>query len=266
MPVHASFGKTWDAVIDVYAFQNIPIRTLERASGFVAAEVATVERVPQGKKHPWADCGRMARGIKGGLTNPYWIQPSTAFYNVRVKGDSLRSVVQVTVNWRSPQAAPDNCSTKGVWESATEDNIRLRAEGDTSYSHRRLIRPNDTDDVGAGENSLQKSEAIKPTVMRQGASAVIGAPTSNEAQASAQVAFARGQSLMGNHEWAKAEQSFREALQFDGSIPRYHAALGSLLMTLKRWDEAEAEFSAAMLLDVDNAEYRRLLKLARSKR
>ena len=77
-------------------------------------------------------------------------------------------------------------------------------------------------------------------------------------------AFARAKAYLGSHEWTKAEQSFRYAVQLDGSVAEYHAALGSLMMTLKRWDEAEAEFAAALLLDVDNAEYRQLLKSARS--
>lgn len=45
MPVSASFGKTWDAVIDVFAVKNIPIRTLERVSGLIAAEPSNVEMV-----------------------------------------------------------------------------------------------------------------------------------------------------------------------------------------------------------------------------
>lgn len=267
MPVDASFGKTWDAVIDVFAFQNIPIRTLERASGFVAAEVSSVELFPQGKTHPWADCGRMARGIKGGFTNPIWIQPATAFYNVRVKGDSMRSNVQVTVNWRSPAATSGNCSTKGVWESATEENIKSRAEGDTSFARRPLIRVVASDEAEAPTAvPLRKAQSLQPTVTRQGASATIGAPSSEHARVAGAAAYARGKAFIGNHEWAKAEQSFREALQSDGSVALYHAALGSLMITLKRWNDAEAEFAAAVLLDVDNPEHRRQLKVARSKR
>jgi hypothetical protein len=262
MSVRAPFGKTWDAVIDVFAFQNIPIRTLERASGFVAAEVTSVEMVGQGKEHPWADCGRMARGIRGGFTNPIYFQPTDAFYNVRVKGDSVRSTVQVTVNWKSKESIY-RCATRGVWESQTEEIIKSRAEGDTSSAQRQVIHPIVSEDA---EPSKEGSASLEPVVVRQGASATIGAPSSADARANGAAAFAMGKSLIGNHEWQRAERSFREALKYDGSVAEYHASLGSLLMTLKRWDEAEAEFSAALLLDVDNATYRRQLKAARSKR
>ena len=71
---------------------------------------------------------------------------------------------------------------------------------------------------------------------------------------------------MGSHQWDQAEQSFRKTLLLDGSVAKYHAGLGSLLMVLRRWGEAEAEYVAAVLLDLDNTDYRRLVKEARSKR
>ena len=71
---------------------------------------------------------------------------------------------------------------------------------------------------------------------------------------------------MGSHEWTKAENAFRLALRLDGSIAEYHASLGELMMAMGRTVEAEAEFSAAMLIDVDNEKYRRLLKAARTRK
>jgi len=52
---------------------------------------------------------------------------------------------------------------------------------------------------------------------------------------------------------------------YDGSEPRYHAALGATLLKRGKRAEAEAVLSAAVLLDVDNAEYRRLLVAARQR-
>jgi len=63
----------------------------------------------------------------------------------------------------------------------------------------------------------------------------------------------------------QAEARFREAVLYDGSEARYHAALGSTLLKRGKRAEAEAVLSAAVLLDVDNADYRRLLVAARQR-
>src|SRR5689334_6312594 len=52
--VDASMGRTWDAVIDQFAARNIPIRTIERASGLIATDQLTVGR----EGYWWADCGK----------------------------------------------------------------------------------------------------------------------------------------------------------------------------------------------------------------
>lgn len=98
------------------------------------------------------------------------------------------------------------------------------------------------------------------------AQATIGAPASEADREAALRAFGDGNAYVGSHEWEKAEQSFQKAVLFDGSVARYHAALGSLMMLLHRWVDAQASYSAAVLLDVDNAEYRRLLKEVRARR
>jgi hypothetical protein len=64
----------------------------------------------------------------------------------------------------------------------------------------------------------------------------------------------------------QAEARYREAVLYDGSEARYHAALGATLLKRGKRAEAEAVLSAAVLLDVDNAEYRRLLVAARQQR
>jgi Flp pilus assembly protein TadD len=96
------------------------------------------------------------------------------------------------------------------------------------------------------------------------ASELVGAPTSDSAARAGRSAFAMGHAYVGRHEWDKAERWLREALQYDGSRAPYHAELGRVLLVEHRWAEAEAAFTAAVLLDLDNASYRELLKEARS--
>lgn len=131
--VNASFGRTWDAVIDVFAEQNIPIRTMERASGFIAAERTNIAYdTPEDPAYgeQFADCGTVGRIV---------LIPGSATYNIVVRGDSTRSTVKVTVKYlnhgvdrtRTTTLIARECATRGVFESATEEALSgaLRRDG-----------------------------------------------------------------------------------------------------------------------------------------
>lgn len=122
MNVAAPFDRTWSAVIDVFAAKNIPIRTLDRSSGFIATDRLSVGSGTLGREpHPYADCG--SAQLLG------YYPPTDATYNIRVKGAASSSTVQVNVLWVStiPPSSPQ-CSTKGVWETELESAIKARAE------------------------------------------------------------------------------------------------------------------------------------------
>ena len=123
--VNASFNKTWDAVIDDFASQNVPIKTIDRTSGIVVAERLSV---PPDVGRQWADCGSDI--IIGKLA------PTSATYNVLVRGDSTKSTVRVTVGWTrvgmarglSTATVSEECGTKAVWEPEFEARIKAAAE------------------------------------------------------------------------------------------------------------------------------------------
>jgi predicted Zn-dependent protease len=79
----------------------------------------------------------------------------------------------------------------------------------------------------------------------------------------AQQAFDDGREAVELRLYQRAEDKFREAVLYDGSQARYHASLGGMLLKRGKAVEAEAVLSAAVLLDVENAEYRHLLLEAR---
>lgn len=116
--VNAPVSKTWDAVVDLFADKNIAIRTMDRTSGFISAEPALVSS----EGNAWAKCGGFS--IYGG--------PSSAIYNMLVRGDTTRSTVRMTVKWtHASRAGIDKtreCSTTGVLEDQIESQIRARAE------------------------------------------------------------------------------------------------------------------------------------------
>jgi Flp pilus assembly protein TadD len=81
----------------------------------------------------------------------------------------------------------------------------------------------------------------------------------------AQEAFDDGREAVELRLYQRAEDKFREAVLYDGSQARYHASLGGMLLKRGKIVEAEAVLSAAVLLDVENPEYRRLLLEARKR-
>ena len=119
VPIRASFGRAWEAVIDLFSEQNISIVTIERASGIVVAEPGRLD-VPWETAFSYADCGRLGRAV---------FAPTRVGYNVRVKGDSTRSTVRINAVFRSldPESAKE-CTTRNVWESKISALIKTKAE------------------------------------------------------------------------------------------------------------------------------------------
>lgn len=118
--VAASFDATWDATIDHFAENNIPIATIERASGIIAT---TELRVDSETAEESSDCGT-GQGVSVDMR----FHATSAVYNILVRGDERASTVRATVSWTNPSANFE-CHTTGVWETRTEEAIRERAEG-----------------------------------------------------------------------------------------------------------------------------------------
>lgn len=120
MTVAAPINRTWDAAIDAFAERNVPIRNMERVSGFISTDALSVSR---DDAKLWADCGSVS-GIG--------IYADRGTYNVLVRGDSTSSTVKVTVRFTAFGHGQDQplieCSTKGVWESSMEARIKTQAE------------------------------------------------------------------------------------------------------------------------------------------
>lgn len=115
--VNASFGKTWDAVVDYFARSSIPVKTIDRSSGLIAAETTRLA----GDNSTYGVC---ANGW-GKRSFP----PLGGSFNALVRGDSLKSVVRVTAVWLG---GTGGCQTTDVWERDFESTIKSKAEGGQS--------------------------------------------------------------------------------------------------------------------------------------
>lgn len=113
--VQASFDKTWNAVIDATAARNIPIASMEKASGFIAL---TPLEVSKSDGLNWADCGTFIQER---------LPAARVVYNVVVRSaDNARTTVRVNARWTTTDGK--ECSTKGVWERGFETFVKERAE------------------------------------------------------------------------------------------------------------------------------------------
>ena len=114
--INAGFPQTWNAIIDVLAEQNVPVKTLDKSSGFVVAELATMD-MPTMEK--FTTCGgfmdMMVNSERSGVAN----------YNILVRGDSAKSTVKVTARFTHGSTV---CGTKNVFESAFQQAVKGRAE------------------------------------------------------------------------------------------------------------------------------------------
>lgn len=162
---------------------------------------------------------------------------------------------------RSAESAAAEESTPVITQIPIRATDTARTSSGGQVAQRPASRPRATTTLPAAKSA----EVGGPSSATRG-QATIGAPLSEADRDAAVRAFEEGNAYVGTHEWAKAEQSFQKALLLDGSVAKYHAAMGSLMMLLHRWVDAEAAYSAAVLLDVDNPDYRRALKEARARR
>lgn len=139
--VAGSYDSTWAAVVSYFADRNLPIRTIEKASGIIVAEALRsdlVNRYPvleaNGKPkyrngYPvmgpavYANCGSYGGDI----------DPASASFNVRVLGDATRSTVRVTTRFRGmygsgSSAQTVECTSTGKFESDLEAMVKKSVE------------------------------------------------------------------------------------------------------------------------------------------
>lgn len=120
LPVAASFDRSWNAVIEEFTRQNIPIKTIDRAAGLLVTDPLSVNE-PDWKN---ADCGNDGAGTV--------FIPSAATYTVLVRGDSVRSTVRASARWvstvKSVYTSSLVCSSRGTWETEIEAKVKAIAE------------------------------------------------------------------------------------------------------------------------------------------
>jgi hypothetical protein len=127
-PVAASFDRTWNAAVELFARENIPIEAPDRASGVLTSRDVIYTTGAKDTVAAYADCG-----IDYPNT-PEWRAPRLprrARFTAVIKGDSSRSSILVRAfffRFDEHSATHDDiaCPTRGTFESRTEKAIASR--------------------------------------------------------------------------------------------------------------------------------------------
>lgn len=124
--VGASFGKTWNAVVNVLADRTINVKTMDRSSGFVTAQASEMPK--DSLKKYTTNCG--GGGIMASLLLTPSDQAAVARYNILVTGDSAASSVRVTTQTIMDfgSGVTLKCLTNGVFENSIQGEVKARAE------------------------------------------------------------------------------------------------------------------------------------------
>lgn len=128
VPIKASFDATWNAVVEVFAAEHIPIQTLDKPSGLI---VVTPDTVDSKSADRWASCGAIKHGIEPAMV----IHATDVDYNIVVRAAGAGSTIRFNVRWTSHNEADPNrpdyvlCTTTNAWEIELEQKIRALAEG-----------------------------------------------------------------------------------------------------------------------------------------
>ena len=183
-----------------------------------------------------------------------------------------RPIAEVTNLWRHvAQQNPTTIKYAGTHPTSRARLIRLeRVEREMAQKIARGEMPVPALVAGSPNDAVETlstyefstgdsvSYTFGPAVPRDGL-------TLAEVRRRAAQAYQDGNEALELRLYAQAETRYREAVLYDGGEARYHAALGATLLKRGKRAEAEAVLSAAVLLDVENADYRRLLLEARQR-
>jgi hypothetical protein len=129
-PVAAPFDTVWNAVIDYFAAQVIPIETLDRSSGFIVASrahIPTRTKADTAAAVLLADCGKYPKGFN--YTSDLYFLPSSAKYNIVVRpAETSQSTLLVTAKFMGTTTddKPADCTSKGLFERSVEAAVTSR--------------------------------------------------------------------------------------------------------------------------------------------
>ena len=124
--IDAPLDRVWDAAIDWVGENNVAIRTLERASGFISTEPLYLGGGFSAKQ--WADCGKWVNEDVGA---------KDVQLNILVRGDGNRATLRVQPRFTSTYGFAQNqfaanCVSRGVVEQLIEDFVRTRSSAKAS--------------------------------------------------------------------------------------------------------------------------------------
>ena len=116
VPVNASFSRTWEVVVALFAERNIEV-----VQDTAARTVRTTKAI------------QLAQGDTGGedcpnRTEDQIVRPQFVTYRVGVAGDATKSSVAAYALYERMPGGGSECGTRGTWEAQFEGEVKQRAE------------------------------------------------------------------------------------------------------------------------------------------
>jgi len=185
-----------------------------------------------------------------------------------MKNGSVSAPLNVAQRPTTVAQANRNASSKPTVGGKTATQATKQAAPRSQTTALAPTQSRDASPVAAAKPAATRPETspILPSSNDRVAVAIVGAPSSDSARIAAIGTFNVAKVYLDRHEWGTAEEWFRKTLLLDGSMAEYHAALGAVEMLLQKWEEAEAEYTAASLIDVVNQDYRAQMLEARRRK
>jgi hypothetical protein len=128
--VAAPVDTVWNAVIDYFAREVIPIETLDRSSGLIVASrglIPTRTKQDSASAAQLADCGRFPKDFNNIVERV--VVPTSAKYNVLVRAAGpSESTLLVTAKFLGRlNLEPVDCTSKGFFEETVEAAVATAA-------------------------------------------------------------------------------------------------------------------------------------------
>jgi tetratricopeptide (TPR) repeat protein len=242
--IYNEYDIVWSAIISFFAENNVPIRTIEKASGLIVAESQIFPEV-------WADCGSASfietRSDATGTFNVFAVKQTGGGVNVTVNASFYANRYDILNEEPMP---PMQCNSTGEFERmllgyvAAMANVGKQKEAIESFKQAIRINPDDAlahyNLGGDYYDSGKHEEAIES--YKQALRIDPGF---------AQAHYNLGFAYYTSGKYKEAMESYKQALMINPDLALAHNNLGYAYVDINDRDSALEQYEILKKLDTE---------------